>query len=88
MGTMNKLLNRPLKAFALYSLLVLFISIPVYVIVVDHIWVRELDENNWLTLQHIKKRLTSKSFTTDDIEKINHIWGELQPGVSITKMEE
>lgn len=82
---MTKLLNRPLKAFALYSLIILLISVPVYVLVVDYIWVSELDENNWLTLQHTKKKLQSKSFTADEIEKINQIWGELQPGVSLTK---
>lgn len=84
---MTKLLNRPLKAFALYALLILLISIPVYVLVVDYIWTSELDENNWLTLQHTKKRLQSKQFTPAEIENINHIWGELQPGVSIVRVE-
>lgn len=82
---MNKLLNKPLKAFALYALLILLISIPVYVLVVDYIWTSELDENNWLTLQHTKQRLQAKQFTPTEIENINHIWGELQPGVSIVK---
>lgn len=82
---MTKLLNRPLKAFALYALTILVISIPVYVWVVDYIWITELDENNWLTLQHIKQKLQSKQFTAAEIENINHIWGELQPGVSIAK---
>jgi len=82
---MTKLLNRPLKAFALYSLIILLISVPVYVLVVDYIWVSELDENNWLTIQHTKERLKSRNFTEDDIEKINQIWGDLQPGVSIIK---
>lgn len=82
---MTKLLNRPLKAFTFYSLVILLISIPVYVFVVDRIWVDELDENNWLTLQHTKKRLASKQYTKADVEKINQIWGALQPGVSILK---
>ncbi|XOV91546.1 MAG: sensor histidine kinase [Bacteroidota bacterium] len=82
---MTRLLNRPLKAFALYALIILLISIPVYVLVVNYIWTTELDENNWLTLQHTKSRLRSKKFTPSDIENINHIWGELQPGVSIVK---
>ncbi|UXX78688.1 HAMP domain-containing histidine kinase [Reichenbachiella carrageenanivorans] len=85
---MTKLLNRPLKAFALFSMLILLISVPVYVLVIDYIWVSELDENNWLTLQHTKEKLKSRDFTADEIEKINQIWGELQPGVSITKIDE
>lgn len=82
---MTKLLNRPLKAFTIYSLIILVISIPVYVFVVDRIWVDELDENNWLTLQHTKKKLKNKEFTKEDIEKINQIWGALQPGVSMLR---
>ncbi|HBH07642.1 MAG TPA: sensor histidine kinase [Flavobacteriales bacterium] len=87
METMTKLLNRPLKAFALYALLVLLISVPVYVLVVDYIWTSELDENNWLTLEHTKQRLQTKQFTPAEIENINHIWGELQPGVLIVRAE-
>lgn len=84
---MTRLLSKPLKAFTLYALVILTISIPVYVLVIDYIWTSELDENNWLTLQHTKQILQSKQFTPDDIENINHIWGELQPGVSIVKSE-
>lgn len=84
---MIRLLNRPLKVFTLYALITLLISIPVYVLVVDYIWTSELDENNWLTLQHTKQRLQSKQFTPAEIENINHIWGELQPGLSIVKAE-
>lgn len=84
---MTRLLNRPLKAFALHSLLILLISIPVYVFVVDYIWTSELDENNWLTLQHTKESLRTKKFTPAEIENINHVWGVLQSGVSIVKSE-
>lgn len=82
---MTKLLNKPLKAFALYVLIILLISIPAYVLVIDYIWTSELDENNWLTLQHTRQRLQSKEFTQAEIENINQVWGELQPGVSIAK---
>ncbi len=84
---MTKLLHKPLKAFAVYALIILAVSIPVYVLVVDYIWINELDENNWLTLQHIKQRLQSKAFSNDEIENLNRIWGELHPGVSILKIE-
>lgn len=87
METMTKLLNRPLRAFTLYSLVILLVSIPVYAFVVDQIWINELDENNALILQHIKKRLKSKTYSEDEVEMINSIWGELQPGISIKKIE-
>lgn len=80
---MTKLLNRPLRAFALYSLVILVISIPVYVYVMDYIWIKELDENNWLILQHTKEKLQSKEFLQQDLEQINQIWGEIRPGLSI-----
>lgn len=82
---MTRLLNKPLKAFALFALVILTISIPIYVLVIDYIWTSELDENNWLTLEHTKQRLQSKQFAQAEIESINHIWGELQPGISIVK---
>ena len=85
MGAMTRLLQKPLKVFAWYALIVLLVSIPVYVLVIDFIWTTELDENNWLTLQHTRRKLEVREFTDDEIEKINTIWGALQPGVSIQK---
>ena len=82
---MTKLLDKPFKAFTFYALLILTISIPVYVLVVDYIWISELDENNWLTLQNTKQKLEAKPLSPTEIEQLNHIWGELQPGVSITR---
>ena len=84
---MTKLLHKPLRVFAIYALIVLLVSIPVYVLVIDFIWTTELDENNWLTLQHTREKLKFRQYSEDEIEKINSIWGELQPGVSITKTE-
>lgn len=84
---MTKLLNKSLKAYVYYSLIILVVSIPVYVFVVDYIWITELDKNNWLTLQHIKDKLQSMDFSDTEIEYVNYILGELQPGVSIIKAE-
>ncbi|PIB34965.1 hypothetical protein BFP72_05945 [Reichenbachiella sp. 5M10] len=82
---MTKLLDKPLKAFTIYSLIILAISIPAYVMVIDYIWTTELDEHNWLTVVHTKQKLQSKQFSHAEVESINQIWGELQPGVSIVK---
>jgi signal transduction histidine kinase len=84
MGNMTKLLDRPLKAFAIYSLLILIISIPAYFFVVDFIWLEELDEQNWLTLEHTKRRLQNLQLKAEEIDKLDEIWGSLQPGASIT----
>ncbi|RUA33620.1 MAG: hypothetical protein DSY77_09360 [Bacteroidetes bacterium] len=84
MGNMTKLLDRPLNAFAIYSLLILIISIPAYFFVVDFIWLEELDEQNWLTLEHTKRRLQNLQLKAEEIDKLDEIWGSLQPGASIT----
>ncbi len=81
---MTKLLDRPLKAFAIYALIILVISIPVYAWVVDFIWVNELDENNWLTLQHTKEKLENQHFEEEELEIVNRLWGQVQPGISIS----
>lgn len=82
---MKKLLDKPFKSFVLYALVILILSIPAYVMFMDYIWVSELDEHNILMLQHTKQKLVSKELSNEDIEKINQIWGELQPGVTIIK---
>lgn len=82
---MSKLLDKPLKIFTLYALIILAISIPVYVSVVEYIWTNELDEHNWLTLQHTKNRLQSRHFTQSEIASLNQILGTFQPGISIER---
>ena len=84
---MTKLLHKPFKAFAWYSLIILVVSIPVYVTVVDYIWISELDENNWLNMQHARQKLQTQAYSPEEIAQIDHIWGDLQPGMSIRKAE-
>jgi len=84
---MTKLLSRPLKAFTIYSLLILLISIPAYFLVVDYIWLEEMDEQNWLTVQHVKKKLQRLELESEDLIKIDELWGTLQPGASISPAE-
>lgn len=81
-----KLLNKPLRAFAIYALIILVVSIPVYVFVVDHIWTSEIDENNWLAMEHTKFKLQSGKFSNEEVEHIDHVWGELQPGLEIKQV--
>ena len=50
---MSKLLNKPLRSFVLYAMLILAISIPVYFYVVDSIWTSELDEHNALVKEQM-----------------------------------
>ncbi len=87
MGTMNRLLHKPLKAFALYALILLLGSIPVYVLVMDHIWNNELDENNKLRLEFIKSQLDKGHFNETELNKVIENWSILQPDIRIEKLE-
>jgi signal transduction histidine kinase len=83
MGIMTKLLNRPLKAFTIYSLIILIISIPAYYLVVDYIWLEELDEHNLIVKERIIERFDQRPIDTNQLEMILDAWNTLQPGTSI-----
>ncbi len=68
---MSKLLDKPLKMFALYALLLLSCSIPVYYLVVDHIWLGELDEHNHIIQQRIENKLSKSDFSDEEIGIVN-----------------
>jgi signal transduction histidine kinase len=84
MGNMSKLLNKPLRAFTLYALVILALSIPAYYWVVDTIWLHELDVHNktveGLIKDGFKKIDLSESRITDAI----NVWSQIQPGVKIS----
>ncbi|MCB0638324.1 MAG: hypothetical protein KDC54_16960, partial [Lewinella sp.] len=80
---MTKLLNRPLRAFALYSFIVLVISIPVYFYVVDLIWRSELDEHNQLIRDRIAGRLDDQSIEAGELARLLDWWNTLQPGTTL-----
>ena len=82
---MSKLLNKPLKAFAIYTLLVLACSIPFYYLIVDYIWRNELDEYNQIVRERIETGLNKLNLSETDWDKTISLWNETQPGTTITK---
>ncbi|WP_170982868.1 sensor histidine kinase [Dyadobacter frigoris] len=82
---MNKLLNRPLKAFTLYALLVLACSIPVYYFIVDYIWRNELDEYNEIVRNRIESGLNKLSLDKEEWAQTIALWNKTQPGTKIEK---
>ncbi|MFT4667327.1 MAG: two-component system sensor histidine kinase QseC [Gammaproteobacteria bacterium] len=62
-------------------------STPVYALVVDYIWVSELNENNWGTRNYTKQLLLSKNLTDDDLNRLNEICSEIQPRLSLTPID-
>lgn len=81
---MSKLLNKPLKAFTLYALLILVFSIPVYFFVVDYIWLAELDEHNQIIKQQIERGLKKTTIDTSELEKLLVFWSSIEQGTKIS----
>jgi signal transduction histidine kinase len=80
---MSKLLNKPFKAFTIYALVVLVCSVPVYYMVVDSIWLEELDEHNLIIKERIENRFNTIEINEAELENILKIWNLLQPGTQI-----
>ncbi|MCF8462170.1 MAG: HAMP domain-containing histidine kinase [Flavobacteriales bacterium] len=83
---MSKLLDKPLKMFALYALLLLSCSIPVYYLVVDHIWLGELDEHNHIIQQRIENKLSKSDFSDEEIGNVVKLWSVVEPGTSLEQV--
>ena len=80
---MIKLLDKPFKAFTIYALIILLVSIPVYFFVVDWIWVTEIDDNHEIIMERIENRFEQAHVSGHDLETILHTWNTLQPSSSI-----
>ncbi|WP_165372252.1 sensor histidine kinase [Emticicia agri] len=81
---MNKLLNKPLKAFTMYALLILALSIPVYYWVIDSIWLNEIDVHNQTIEGRIKDGFKNIPLTENEITHVINVWSQIQPGVKIS----
>ncbi|GEO22612.1 two-component sensor histidine kinase [Cyclobacterium qasimii] len=85
-GKQHKLLDSPFKAFSIYSLAILVLSIPSYFLVVDWIWVTEIDDNHEIIMERIENRFDQIHVSEKDLETILNTWNILQPSSSITSL--
>ncbi|MFT3903864.1 MAG: HAMP domain-containing sensor histidine kinase [Niabella sp.] len=85
---MKKLLNRTLRTFALYSLVVLAASIPAYYYLVDSIWLGELDEHNEIVAERIENEMNGLHLDSETLAQSIVLWNEIQPGTSLRKAEQ
>lgn len=81
---MTKLLDKPLKAFIIYALIILGCSIPAYYWVVDSIWLDELDEHNANIKDRIEKKLNLLS--PENFKKVIAEWNTFQLDTEITEL--
>ncbi len=79
----SKLLNKPFKTFTIYALIILACSIPVYVLVIDYIWINELDEHNSIVKERIAESLIKNPLSEIELRNLNDNWGEILPGTCL-----
>ena len=84
MGNMSKLLHKPFKAFTIYALIILACSIPVYYLVVDFIWLDELDEHNHIVKERIEYSFNNAQIEENELNSLLKNWGKLQPSTTLT----
>lgn len=85
---MKKLLNKTLKVFALYSLIVLTASVPAYYYLVDSIWLKELDEHNEIIADRTENELNRLSLNDRELSESISLWNKIQPGTNLKKAVE
>ena len=82
---MNKLLNKSLKSFTVYALIVLATSVPAYYYLVDSIWLRELDEHNEIVADRTEKELNNLNLAETELNQSIKLWNKIQPGTNLEK---
>ncbi|WP_026903112.1 sensor histidine kinase [Pedobacter glucosidilyticus] len=83
---MNKLLNKSLKSFTIYALLVLASSVPAYYYLVDSIWLRELDEHNEIIANRTEKELNNLKLNETELNRSVTLWNKIKPGTNLEKI--
>lgn len=82
---MNKLLNKSLKSFTIYALIVLAASVPAYLYLVDSIWLRELDEHNEIVADRTENELNNLNLSETELNQSIMLWNKIQPGTNLQK---
>jgi signal transduction histidine kinase len=86
MAGMIKLLDKPLKAFTTYSLIVLLCSIPAYFLIIDLIWVHEINKHNQIVAAITKKNIAALRLNDTGLRAAIETWNRLQPEAKIQRV--
>lgn len=76
---MKNLLQKSLKQLTIFASIVFALSIPSYFLLVDWIWLRELDENNELIAQRIENEFNEQQISDEKLAENIAFWNEIQP---------
>ena len=85
MGVVKKLLDRSLRPLIWFALIVLVASIPVYFLIINLIWVRELDKHHYSVREKIVQRVSAIAGSGDSVDSTIAILNKIQPGFSLSK---
>jgi len=78
---MSRLLNKSVKPFAVFSLLILSISIPFYLLLINNIWREESDEQHQISASKIESKLNLLRDSTaidEAVKQFNYLRAEGQ----------
>lgn len=84
---MTRLLDKPFKAFTIYALIILLVSIPIYFLVVDWIWISEIDDHHEIAMMRIEDRFKEADVSGQELETILNTWNLLQESSSIVPLK-
>lgn len=84
---MKNLLQKSLKQLTIFASIVFALSIPAYLILVDWIWLKELDENNYLIAHRIEKEFSDQHISDEKLAENIQFWNEIQPVSQIQRTE-
>lgn len=84
---MTRLLNKTLRPFTVYALLVLVLSIPVYYFIVDAIWVNELDKHHRAVKAKVEQEMNALQLADTTLAQTLAVWSAINPGSSFQAAE-
>lgn len=88
MGKMKNLLQKSLKQLTIFAFIVFALSIPSYFLLVDWIWLKELDENNHLIAERIENEFNEQNISDEKLSENIKFWNEIQPVSEIEYTEQ
>lgn len=74
----KSLLNKTLRPQIIFAFIVFVLSVPSYFLLVDWIWIKELDENNELIAQRIENKFNSQLINDEKLVESIQFWNEIQ----------
>lgn len=76
---MKNLLQKSLQQLTIFAFIVFALSIPSYFLLVDWIWLKELDENNILVAKRIENEFNVQNISNEKLAESIKFWNEIQP---------